>query len=223
MDWNNKGAFLKKSGDTLAKLFDKVKSLPDLELNTLEAEQTALIVIDMTNGFAREGALQSPRIEALIPGITELMGRLSGRQAPVVAFADNHTPASPEFEAYPPHCLKGTAESELVDEIKKAGDYLLIPKNSTNGFFEEDFSHWLKSHAHIENFILAGDCTDICVVQLATALKAWFNRQNKRVRVIVPERLVDTYDFELHDGDFMHLSALYTMIINGVEVVRNIK
>ena len=31
---------------------------------------------------------------------------------------DAHTKDSKEFDSFPPHCIKGTEEAELVDELK---------------------------------------------------------------------------------------------------------
>jgi len=45
---------------------------------------------------------------------------------------------------------------------------------------------------------------------------------NKRARVIVPLNAVDTYDLGVHDRNLMNVMAAYNMIINGVEVVRDI-
>jgi len=118
--------------------------------------------------------------------------------------------------------MKGTAESEIVDEIKNIGGYTLIEKNSTNGFLEEAFRKWLLENPDINTFILTGDCTDICVQQFAITLKAYFNMNNKRARVIVPLNAVDTYDLGVHDRNLMNVMAAYNMIINGVEVVRDI-
>lgn len=47
--------------------------------------------------------------------------------------------------------------------------------------------------------------------------------QNKTVRIIVPVNAVETYDYKPHDGDLMNLIALYNMMINGVEVVAEVK
>lgn len=81
----------------------------------------------------------------------------------------------------------------------------------------------MKDNKHIDTFIITGNCTDICVQQFAITLKTWFNRQNIKVRVIVPVNAVETYDFGLHDGDLMNVMALYNMMINGVEVVAGIE
>lgn len=219
----NKNDFLKRSVETLGEIFELLAKLPIIKLEDLQGKQTALVIVDMINGFAREGALKSSRVEDLIPEITELSKICDKLQITKLAFADCHTKASPEFDAYPEHCMIGTSEGEIVDEIKKIGGYTLIPKNSTNGFLEEEFKKWLKENEHINNFIITGDCTDICVQQFAVTLKTWFNMHNKKVRVIVPVNTVETYDLGLHDGDLMNVMALYNMMINGIEVIAGVE
>lgn len=217
-----KDDFLKRSTETLGEIFDLLAELPDQRLKELRSNQTALVIIDMVNGFAREGALQSPRVEELIPEITKLIRACNELSITKLAFADCHTEVSPEFDAYPAHCLLGTHEGEIVDEIKAVGGYTLIPKNSTNGFLEEEFQSWLKKNQKIDTFIITGDCTDICIQQFAITLKTWFNLLNKKVRIIVPRNAVETYDLGLHDGDLMNVMALYNMMGNGIEVVNSL-
>ena len=171
-------------------------------------------------GSAREGALKSSRVEEIIPAITELSKLCDKSGIVKLAFADCHATESPEFEAYPTHCLLGTNEVEIVDEIKEIGGYKLIPKNSTNGFHEEEFKKWLQENPQISNFIITGDCTDICIQQFAITLKTWFNKLNQKARVIVPINAVGTYDLGLHNANLMDLMALYNMTINGVEVIQ---
>ncbi|NLL05006.1 MAG: cysteine hydrolase [Clostridiaceae bacterium] len=219
----NREDFLKRSTQTLNEMLDMLEGLDGIKLNDLKGEQTALFIVDMINGFAREGALKSERTEDSIPEIVSLSIKCDELGIQKLAFADCHTDASPEFESYPKHCMEGTTEAEVVDEIKEVGGFELIKKNSTNGFHEEEFKKWLNENPQITNFIVTGVCTDICVQQFAITLKTWFNMQNKNYRVIVPINAVDTYDLGIHNGDLVNIMALYNMIINGVEVVRNIE
>ncbi len=223
MNTINKVKFLKRSTEVLDEIFDMLTKLPTLELKEQKSNNTVLIIVDMINGFAREGALKSSRVEKLIPDIAQLSKKCDELEITKLAFADCHTDTSPEFEAYPVHCMAGTSESEIVDEIKEVGGYTLFPKNSTNGFLEDEFQLWLNQNPSINTFIVTGDCTDICITQFAITLKTWFNKQNKKARVIVPINYVDTYDLGLHDGDLTNVMALYNMIINGIEVVQTIK
>ncbi len=218
----NKNEFIERSVNTLGEIFDMLAKLPAIELKDLQGKQTALVIVDMVNGFAREGALKSPRVEGLIAEIAELSKICNELHIARLAFADCHTKASPEFDAYPAHCMIGTSEGEMVDELKELGGYTLISKNSTNGFLEEAFQKWLKENEHINTFVITGDCTDICVQQFAITLKTWFNMQNKRGRVIIPINAVETYDLNLHNGDLMNVTALYNMMINGIEVVQGV-
>ena len=223
MKINNKKEFLNRSVNTLEHIFDMMEKLPSIQLSGLKPDKTAFIIVDMINGFVREGALQSPRAEGVIPEITRLSKACDELKIPKIAFADNHTNESPEFDSYPEHCLGGTSESEVVDEIKEIGGYTLIPKNSTNGFLEEEFQNWLKQNQHIKTFIVTGVCTDICVQQFSITLKTWFNSRNKKSRIIVPISMVDTYDLDIHDAELTNIMALYNMSINGVEIVTDIK
>ncbi len=68
----NKNKFLKSSVEALGEIFDMLEKLPAIQLKDLQGKQTALVIVDMVNGFAREGALKSPRVEGLIPEIAEL-------------------------------------------------------------------------------------------------------------------------------------------------------
>lgn len=218
-----KNLFIDQSKEALAGIWDVLNALPALSLKEVAREKTVLVIVDMINGFAREGLLQSPRVDAIVPAIVELSAACDAHGIEKLAFADHHTMASPEFSAYPPHCLIGTRESEIIDEIKQVGGYRLIPKNSTNGFQEEAFAGWLEDHPEVTQYIVVGDCTDICIRQFAVSLKTWFNRQDRKSRIIVPMEAVDTYDLGLHQGDLVHIMALFGMMGDGIEVVKNIK
>lgn len=212
-----------KNIHSLNEINSLLEKLPVIRLEDLESEKSALIIVDMINGFIREGPMMSERVEAIIPEIVELSKKCDKLKIQKIAFADNHTDASPEFDSYPRHCLKGTSESEIVDEIKAAGGYVLIPKNSTNGFLEEAFQKWLNTNEQTDTFIITGCCTDICVQQVAITLKTWFNKNNRNSRIIVPVNAVETYDLGPHDAELTNTMALYNMLINGVEVVKEVE
>lgn len=218
----NRVDFLKRSNKTLEAIIDMLDKLSDIKLADLDQKRTALVIIDMINGFTKEGALKSSRVEEITPAIAKLSALCDQKDIQKVVFADCHTEESPEFMSYPVHCLKGSYESEIVDEIKSIGGYELIEKNSTNGFLEEKFHMWLDKNKQLDTFVLTGDCTDICVLQFALTLKTWFNMKNIKARVIVPIDLVETYDLGMHDAELMNVMALYNMIINGIEVVKTI-
>jgi nicotinamidase-related amidase len=220
MKLSEKKTFLQNSTGILGQMWDGIDSLPVMKLSDLNPSETVLVIVDMINGFVREGALKSSRVEDLIPAVLNLTGKCEKRGIKRVIFSDCHTEDSPELESYPPHCMRGTWESEIVDELKELKGFTAINKNSTNGFLEQEFVRWMEDNSAITNFIIAGDCTDICVLQFTETLKAYFNMKNRRSNIIVPLDCVDTFDGGLHNADLMNVFSVFSMMGNGIKVVK---
>ena len=66
-------ALLKSSEASLTQIVDILNTAPSLMLQSLESSNTAIIIVDMVNGFVKEGPMSSPRIQTIIPAIRELM------------------------------------------------------------------------------------------------------------------------------------------------------
>lgn len=196
------------------------KSLGTISIGN--SHDTIHIIVDMINGFVKEGALASKEVLSINAYVADFTGKCKDAQIPTVALADMHTENSVEFDTYPVHCLKDSEESRLTDEIAQADETIRIfGKNSTNGFLEKEFADMLVTSGRT-NFIITGDCTDMCVIQLALTLKADFNRRNIKSRVIVPYELTATCSLPEHNPELAEIMALYIMKMNGIEVVKNI-
>lgn len=214
----NKGDFLGLANQVLSKQVDVLNNLGALSASDLDQSKTVLVVIDMVNGFAKEGALYSPRIEGLIPEIGRVMQICIDRRIPIAAFADSHTHESPEFKRYPIHCGYNSKESEIVDEFR--GLCRVFPKNSINGYLEEEFREWLNAHPDLNTFIVVGDCTDICISSFVLTAQADFDRRNRDSSLIVLTQGVETFDIPgVHDGDVYQMLGLMYMSSNGVRLV----
>ncbi len=148
---------------------------------------------------------------------------------------DTHEPDAIEFNQWPPHCVRGTEESETVQELKDLpffSSVQVIEKNSINSGLNAGVEAWLAENPDLDTFIVVGDCTDLCTYQLAMYLRVRANEMQLHQRVIVPANAVDTYDLPIeaarsvgampHPGDLMHALFLYHMALNGVEVVKEI-
>ncbi len=200
-----------------------------IKLNNIEEKfyinsKSVLFIVDMNNGFVREGALSSNRIEKIIPNVVKDIEIFNKINNPIIAFTDSHKESSLEFKSYPVHCLENSYESELVDEIKKFKDIIIIEKSSTNAFLEEDSKRYIDDFIDREynSYIVCGCITDVCVKQFAQTLKAYFNVKNKDVDVIVPIDSVDTYDSPEHNAEIINLFSFYEMISSGIKVVKEI-
>ncbi len=62
------------------------------------------------------GKLYVPGAEKLLPNIRRLTDLARQGRVFLVSHGDFHTADDPEFKIFPPHCVKGTAGSELVPE-----------------------------------------------------------------------------------------------------------
>lgn len=183
-------------------------------------EQTVLLIADMIKGFTHFGSLSSERVGNLVTPIETFAQKLAGLGVEIIALADAHSQDSPEFSSYPVHCLAGSEEGELIDGLKAIDGVRLIHKNSTNGYLEPEFQRLIKVNPQWKRFLIVGNCTDICVLQLALTLKAHFNRLDQAVAIQVVTQLVETYDAPFHNGDLSHAFALYLMQQSGIELIQ---
>ena len=163
----------------------------------LEEIQNLLIIVDMVNGFVKEGALADPYIATIIPEIKELI-RFNKERGGALAFINEaHTENAAEFKTFPKHCVKGTIEAEVIDELQlefKEAD-LVYGKNSTAGIFA--IQRDIEAMKQLREVIITGCCTDICNLNLAIPLKNLFNEYDQDVRVVVPRNAVETFQINL--------------------------
>lgn len=209
------------------KIFDMQKEIRGkvVNLGDLPKEKTALIVVDMVNGFVHEGILSSSRVEDIIDNVVSINERTYGYKK--VFFLEQHNENSTEFKTYAKHCLKDSKESELIPSLNCGAtlhnNTTMVHKNSTNGFHAPEFKAWLnENEQNIENYIVVGCSADICVKHFAETMKTYFNQSNLDRRIIVPIDAVETFDFATHDGDLMKVISLWDMQSNGIEVVDTI-
>lgn len=214
----------------LEQIDNEFKNIDTLDINSFEQgkeitkDNTAIIIVDMVKGFYNEGALKNDKVEEIINPMVNFLIKVKDYNK--VFFIDSHDEKSTEFLSYPKHCINGTTESELIDELidfSKDKKSVILRKNSINGFHSDSFKSWIDNNKQIDNLIIIGVCTDICVKTLAISLKTYFNEINQYKRIIVPKNMVETYDAPFHSRDFTNLVAFYEMRSNGIEIVKDIK
>jgi nicotinamidase-related amidase len=214
-----------------------LRPMPLSEVLSEGVESVGIVSVDVIKGFCTVGPLASPRIDATVPAIRQLFQYLwEGGVRNFALPQDTHYEDAVEFMSYAPHCVRGSEESDTVEEFKTLPFFdqmKVIPKNSIAVGYNDEFREWVYSRPQIKHWIVAGDCTDICTYQLAMFLRTEANeKQIRGRRVILPVNTVDTYDLPVqvaekigavpHDADFLHLTFLYSMMLNGVEIVTEI-
>jgi hypothetical protein len=99
--------------------FGALQNVPLADIIAGEPERVAVLSIDVINGFCKSGPLASERVGRIARPVADLLMHaytLGVRN--FVLTQDAHDPQTPEFEAYPPHCIAGSAESDTVEELK---------------------------------------------------------------------------------------------------------
>ena len=192
------------------------------QIEYLKNVKDLLITIDMVNGFVKKGTLAAKSIERIVPRQIELLNEALDRDDTGIIFIrDSHTKDAIEFKNYPPHCLKGDIESELIPELKIYEEYALeYLKNSTNLIFAPNIQEDLLKFNNLEKVRLMGCLSEVCVLNGAIGLKCFFNEVNKDIDVFVHEDAIDTYDAPNHDANLVTEEALKMMESNGIKVLK---
>lgn len=230
----------------ISDLIEKTMPLNRSFLN-LNSGSHGLIVVDEVHGFCTVGrgplapAAPSEQIERMISE-TDKLARLIG---PKLVFRDSH-PAGQVEAPYPEHCVVGTGDDMLVDELawlEGRGDTTVMPKDCINGVIggiRPDGSNivfdWARD-SKLDAIVVVGICTDICVMNAVTSLLSARTRGFLGgVRdIIVHEPGCATYDLPLemaralgmpdaaaHPRDFFHQSALLMMQNQGAVITGEI-
>ena len=141
------------------------------------------------------GALYVPGAEKIVEQIAAL-NRFAGAQGiPLVSTMDAHTENDPEFQAWPPHCVAGTAgqqkpaatllEKRIVVpnapcEVKLEGvEQVLLEKQTLDCFTNVNLPKLLE-RLGAERYVVYGVVTEICVKCAACGLL----KTGKRVELV---------------------------------------
>ena len=175
----------------------------------LAAMAHAVLVIDMLRGFLEEGhpLYCGDRSRRIIPHCQRLLEEELAQGATIFYICDRHAPDDPEFRMFPPHCVEGTAEAEVIPELAPyRGD--IIPKQRYSGFYGTDLAQRLAALAP-DRIVVVGVCTDICVMHSVA------DARNRDYEVEVPAQCVASFDEEAHLWALGHMEHVL-----GATVVR---
>ncbi len=174
-----------------------------------------LLVIDTQEGFTRKGNLASEQTTAAIPRIVDIAERQREAGTLIIFTKDTHREGDPEFEMFPPHCLEGTEEHELVEELRplERDAHEVVHKSRYSAFHGTDLDGLLEKLQPDEVHVV-GVCTDICVLHTVADLR------NRDHRVVVHGDGVETFDAPGHDHEHVNRWALsHIQNILGARVV----
>lgn len=160
----------------------------------MHAKNTALIVVDVQNGFCPNGNLAVPNGDEVVPIINQLAKHFQNivliqdwHPADHISFAENHVGKQP-FDTieldygtqvlWPTHCVQGSKDAELHLDLNIPSAQLIIRKgyhqhiDSYSAFLEADqqtstgLTGYLQSRG-IDTVFVVGLATDFCVAWTA--------------------------------------------------------
>jgi len=155
----------------------------------------ALLVIDMLNGFCVEGRPLYCGEDArkIIPFVVRKVQEFRRRGDAVIFVGDRHDPDDDEFKLFPPHCIRGTSDADVIEELQSYLEgAVFIPKTRYSAFYRTDLDEKLRELAP-EEVAVVGVCTNICVLYTVEELR------NRGYRTVVYEAGVASFGREAHD------------------------
>lgn len=147
--------------------------------SVLHSKNTALLVVDMQNGFCHPDSQMGKNVgvraqERIIPAITRLVTFCREQGVPVIWSQQIHFPddVTRERKNLSTHfkkqkflpCLQGTFETELHPQIKPlvATDDQIISKHRASVFFDTNLNTRLRMLG-VSHLLVAGCNTEFCV------------------------------------------------------------
>jgi nicotinate phosphoribosyltransferase len=140
------------------------------------------------------------KARGIIPNIKRLLEKEISQGSKIFFLCDSHDPGDLEFKMFPPHCIAGTAESEIIPELAKyPGE--VIKKKRYSAFYGTELESKLKK-LKPDKIIVCGVCTDICVCHTVA------NARNRDYIVEVPVDCVASSDEKAHYFALEHMERV---------------
>lgn len=144
-----------------------------------ERKEIAFFDVDTQFDFMDpDGKLYVEGAERLVPNIKRLIDHAHAKDIPIISSADAHTRHDPEFEQFPPHCVKGEPGQERIPATQVEGAVVvpagkgkvsiacapqMILEKQTLDVFSNPNTEAVLTELGAEKFYVFGVATDYCV------------------------------------------------------------
>ena len=162
----------------------------------------AVLVVDMLRCFLEKGypLYVGDKARGIVPNIQRRLERELKEGSKVFFIGDRHDLDDPEFRMFPPHCVEGTPEAELISELAEyAGE--VIPKKRYSSFFDTSLGEQLDK-LRPDKLVVCGVLTDVCVLHTVA------DARNRDYEVEVPLDCVASSDERAHRFALEHMEKV---------------
>ncbi|OVE83830.1 cysteine hydrolase family protein [Natronolimnobius baerhuensis] len=185
----------------------------------LEADRTAVVVVDMQNGFCHpDGALYAPGSEDVIEPIGELVAQATDAGASVIYTRDVHPPEQfedayyyDEFEQWGEHVLEGSWEAEVVEELPVEEADHVVEKHTYDAFQKTELEGWLRARG-IRDLLFCGTLANVCVLHSAGSAGL------RDFRPLLLEDCIGAIEDDHHEYALEHADWLFGEVTTSDEV-----
>lgn len=202
----------------------KMKEAVEEKQITRKQFTKALFIVDMNEGFVNFGAMHNKEYNELVPEQKKLIEKFRREEQLVNFIMEGHLEDAVEFLLYPGHCIAGTKETELIPDFKEEEtkeNTNIYYKNSINGGLNLDLHIDLEELRDLKEIVIAGVCTDLCVLDFAKTLARLMDEVNKNVHIFVVASAVSTFDAPGHNREEETKYAFEVMRKSGIEIVND--
>ncbi len=192
----------------------------------IDHRKTALLVIDLQEGFVAAGArMWTPENLRIMPRVKKLIERCRGLGVPVIFTEHAHDPSGrdkglmwdvPLNLPIKEGALRvGADDTPTYHEIAPLPGEKVIQKHRYSAFFDTDLHTYLRGCA-VDTLIITGCMTNYCCG--ATARDAFF----RDYKVIFGSDLTATDSHELHAAELKTLRRGYARVVSLAEILQEI-
>lgn len=123
----------------------------------------AFIIVDMLHDFIDpKGKLYFPDGAGVVEPIARLKASFRAAGVPVIYDNDAHPEDSQEFATWPPHCIRGSWGSCVVEDLAVGPDDIVYTKDALSPFYDDGIEKLLRDLGATRLYV-AGVATEYCV------------------------------------------------------------
>ncbi len=171
------------------------------------SERRAVIVVDILKGFFKGDPVPAPvHAERMIRNTRVVLDAAREAGIPIFFIKDNFLPeevgCDRHFKLFGPHCIIGTPDAEVVDELAARPGEFQIRKKRYSGFIGTRLDVILRE-LDLKTLYVTGCWTDCCVQH--TVCDAFYNCYD----VVLVEDCLSSADWSAHEYAMKYMQKYY--------------